>query len=280
MGWKYYNHAMVSDVPPHIETDITEIENGDIWKRDGYPLFARWVSDFDCGFDTGWWYVIKDDEYDIQMLKAKRRYEINKGRKNFKVKIVNPQEYCAELFEVQSAAFSAYPSKYRPVSNYETFKNNIKSWDGVTFAAFSLIEESKKNGILCGYAYVKPSERRINFISQKTCPSFEKYGVNAAIVDAILVYFNDEIKEGKKYISDGHKSVNHETAFQDYLEKYFGFRKAYCKLNIVYRPSVKWFIPILFGMRKALKRFDNIGLIHKINAVMKMEETRRQQKAI
>ena len=51
-----------------------------------------------------------------------------------------------------------------------------------------------------------------------------------------------EIKEefsqkiGKNfYICDGERNILHETSFQNYLEKYFGFRKAYCKLNLKYR---------------------------------------------
>lgn len=274
-GWNYYKHAMVSACPPHEKTDTTAIENGRIWKSAGSPLFARWVSDFDCNEQTNWWYVIKDDEYDIQSLKAKRRYEITKARKNFKVEIIRPDEYCEEMFEVQTAAYSAYPEKYRPTTNYDAFKKDMEKWDGIIFAAFSTISESDEKRLMCGYAYVRPEERRLNFIFQQTRPDYEKYGVNAALVDAILLYFNDEIKDGKKYISDGQRSVNHETAFQDYLEKYFGFRKAYCRLNIVYRPSIKWLIPILFSTRKLLKRFDGIGVVHMINGVMKMEEIRR-----
>lgn len=32
MGWKYYNHALIPDDPPHKNIDITAIKNGSIWK--------------------------------------------------------------------------------------------------------------------------------------------------------------------------------------------------------------------------------------------------------
>ena len=73
-------------------------------------------------------------------------------------------------------------------------------------------------------------------------------------------------------ICDGARSINHETHFQDYLEKYFDFRKAYCKLHIEYNPKIKWSIPLLYSMRKMLLKFDGIGFVHQINAVLKMEE--------
>ena len=42
----------------------------------GVPLLARWTEDFDCGYETEWWYVIKDTPLDLSKLKKKRRYDI------------------------------------------------------------------------------------------------------------------------------------------------------------------------------------------------------------
>ena len=53
-------------------------------------LFARWTSEFDCGYETNWWYVIKDKEFDLSALKSNYRYKINKGNKNFDVRVINP----------------------------------------------------------------------------------------------------------------------------------------------------------------------------------------------
>lgn len=242
----------------------------------GYPLLVRWITDFDCGYETSFWYVIKDNVYDIQALKAKRRYEITKGRKNFEVKIISPMEYCEILYNIQIAAFNTYPAKYRPIVKHDEFILECKEWNGVCFGAFL----KDKNGIptseLCGYSYLMENGKCINFSIQKVSPKYERDGVNAALVDGILTYYTKEIGLGK-YICDGAKTINHETAFQDYLEKYFGFRKAYCKLNIIYRPIIRWIIPIIFVFRKMLKRLDNIGIIHLANSVLIMEEIKRKQ---
>lgn len=50
---------------------------------DGNPYFARWTDNFDCGYETEWWYCIKDEPFDISKINSKKRYEINKGKKNF-----------------------------------------------------------------------------------------------------------------------------------------------------------------------------------------------------
>lgn len=111
----------------------------------------------------------------------------------------------------------------------------------------------------------------IDFTELKVVPDMEKRAVNAAIIDMILRDYSEFIHDGG-YICDGSRSINHETHFQDYLEKYFGFRKAYCHLHVKYNPKIKWLIKFLFPIRKALLAFDGIGFVHSINSVMKMEE--------
>lgn len=277
MEWKYYNHAAIPTCAPHEIPDITSVKNGDIWKIfRRTPVLARWTTDFDCGYETNWWYVIKDTAFDIAALKAKRRYEIKKGIKNFEVRrILNPQEYAEEFVDVQVDAFSAYPSKYRPVVDRAKFKRNLVNWAHDRICVYGAF--SRQDGRLCGYAYLMEEERVLHFNVLKTRPSSEKFGVNAAIVYKILLDFNDKLEKGL-YICDGARSILHETAFQDYLEKYFGFRKAYCKLHIAYNPRYRGLLSALYHCRSLLRKFDNFGLIHKVNGVMAMQVFLEEQK--
>ena len=272
-GWKYYNHAAIPTTAPHEAPDESALLNGDVWSIDGgTPLLARWTTEFDCGHETNWWYVIKDTPFDINALKAKRRYEINKGIKNFYVKEIDPTIYGEDLYNVQIAAFSAYPQKYRPTVVKEKFLTSVETWRRfVCFGAFH-----KETGELCGYALLlKESEQYIDFCVLKTCPEHEKNGVNAALVYIILEHFNSFFVNGG-YICDGSRSINHETAFQDYLEKYFEFRKSYCKLHIKYNPKLKWAISMAYPLRKILLKFDGVGVLHQLNAVLRMEEIARE----
>lgn len=271
-GWKYYNHAAIPTTAPHEIPDISPITDGSVWKSRGAPLLARWTTEYDCGCETNWWYVIKDMPFDISALKAKRRYEINKGIKNFDVQEIDPTIYADELYNVQIAAYSAYPEKYRPSVNKEKFISSVQRWDSlVCIGAFD-----RESGLLCGYSLLsKESETYVDFKVMRTKPECEKNGVNAALVEGILRYFNSFLTHGG-YICDGARSINHETAFQDYLEKYFGFRKAYCKLHITYNPKLNWLIQLLYLFRKLLMKFDEIGKVHQLNAVLRMEEIVRK----
>lgn len=71
--WKYYNHAIVSNVEPHKIPDSSCIKDKTIWKIGGgyRAVLARWTTDFDCKNETGWWYVIKDTPFSIDRVNVK-----------------------------------------------------------------------------------------------------------------------------------------------------------------------------------------------------------------
>ena len=82
-GWKYYNHALVPTCAPHEEPDIEQISDIRNWKNfgQGTPFFARWTTDFDCGREMGWWYIIKDGRFCEEDLPAKSRKHIRHSSK-------------------------------------------------------------------------------------------------------------------------------------------------------------------------------------------------------
>lgn len=271
-GWKYYNHAMIPTTAPHEEVDLSPIKDRSIWKTgDGIAILARWITDWDCGYETNWWYVIKDTPFDISALKSKRRYEINKGKKNFTVKRINPMDYQDEMLEVTKLAFSSWPEKYRPTVYDIEFKQGLIAWkNGIVYGGFD-----NEDGRLCAYSYLTEYSGHLEFSVLRVCPESERKGINAAMVATIVEDYNDRLGNSF-YINDGARSIRHETAFQDYLEKYFGFRKAYCALNIRYRFPFGIIIRTLYPFRKLFSNSTKFGSI--ISSLMSMEEIKRSGK--
>ena len=274
--WRYYNHAVIPATAPHVTADTTDVLNGNVWKKYPKALFARWTTDWDCGQETNWWYVICDRPFDISALKASRRYEINKGNKNFDVKRIMPHEYAEQLYRVHIAAVKSYPKKNQVLLTFDEYKQSIKNMESNKqnrfYAAFL-----KGTDDVCGFIIGTFDEHYFELTTQKADPAYEKIQVNAALVDAFLADNADLLAQGI-YCNDGARNINHETAFQDYLEKYFCFRKAYCKLHIVYRPGFGLLIKFLFPFRKMLMWLDNIPLFHQVNGVLKMEEIVRKDR--
>ena len=269
-GWEYYNHALIPTTAPHEE--VIEMGSG-FWKNWGgkVPLFARWTSDFDCGYETNWWYVIKDSPFGINAIKSKRRYEIRKGLKNFEIRIINAADYLEELYQVTVRAYAEYPKKYRSQINKQDFITELDAWKIYeVYGAFDT-----ESGKLCGYAWINVFKEYINFCVLKADPEYEKLRINAAIIYTILERYNSRL--GKKfYVYDGARAILHEIKFQDYLEKYFQFRKAYCHLHIRYRLWIKIAIRILYRFRRIFENTD-LNIFNRINVVIKMEKILRMK---
>lgn len=270
--WTYYNHGWLPICAPHETPDLSELASGEIFSKGG--ILARYTTDFDCGIEKDWWYIIKDNSFDISKLKSKQRYVVKQGRKNFEVKIIDPCEFKEEIFAVAEEAFGAYPKKYRPVLSKEKFFADIGTWANnkkIVHGAFS-IDTNK----LAGYAITFEFNKCIQFDVLKTIPSFEKMQVNAALVDGILAHYSFKLENGY-YICNGARNILHETNFPDYLIKYFHFRKAYCKLHVWYNPKFSKLIKLLYKLRKIFYKFDFIKKVHQLNGVLKMEEIVRNQ---
>lgn len=274
--WEYYNHAVIPTCAPHETPDLSSIIDGTIWnERWGggkSALLARWTEDFDCGYETNWWYVIKDSPFDIASLKSKRRYEINKGLKTFEVrKIKNISEYADQIFTISKDAYEGYPKSYRPKIMRDEYIAGVNSWSGYDFyGAFS-----KEDGMLKAWARLKPYTDYSSFEMMKAIRSQEKLGVNTALIYGILEDYNPRLVNGY-YICDGSRSINHETKFQDFLEKYFNFRKVFCKLHIQYNPKIRYIVKMIYPFRKIIKRIQTNSTAHKISVILQMEEIARK----
>ena len=119
-------------------------------------------------------------------------------------------------------------------------------------------------------------DKHINYFMHKVIPVDEKKAINAALVYGVLRYY--EKNKQYLYITDGQRAIKHQTNFQSYLEKYFGFRKAYCKLNILYNPILKIFVNILYPFRGIIKHIQDSRFAYNIYCVLEQERIRRSFK--
>lgn len=275
-GWQYYKGALLPVCPPDEKVDLSILESGLIWQGvNKKALFARWTSDFDCGYETQWWYVIKSEPFDVSQLNAKKRYKVNRGIRFFDVKKIDPVFYSEDIYRIQKDAYSDYPEKYRPtVDREKLFQKIATEWtqpDVLVFGAFHRETEQ-----LEGYIQMTVNGRCIHSNAQKATPEYEKFQINYALLAGVLENLKEKLTEGY-YISVGARNIQHETAFQDFVEDIFGFRKAYCRLNVAYNPRIAWAVGVLYCLRKIFAKLDHIGIVHKINGILKMEQIIRSQ---
>lgn len=142
-------------------------------------------------------------------LKAKKRYEITKEKRNFDVKRIEPKEYDEELYNIQIEAFRAYPEKYRIDISWNTFLDSLR-WqaNAIVYGDFE-----REGGKLVGYALVRLYDTYASFESLKVIPMQERKGINVALVAAICETFEEKLREEHFYILDGGHASFHETNF-------------------------------------------------------------------
>lgn len=266
-GWEYYNHAAISACAPHEVPDLSPVENGTIWRiQGGVPLFVRWTTDWDSECKTEWWYVIKDKPFQMEDVKSKRRTEIRKGLKNFECREIKTWDYAEDIGNVLIVARNSYKFSENKKIDMEDVANKIRHWAGNirVWGAFNI------EGKLCAYTAVQDKENYYKMVGHKSIPEYEKNSVNAALIYTMLEDLAQEISEGK-YVCNGERTVNHDTKFNDYLEKYFSFRKSYCRLNIQWRWETGFIIKLLYPFRDKLYRFSqNSKWIHYLNSLLLM----------
>lgn len=272
-GWRVYNHALLPTTPPHEEPNLLALKKVKKWYAGGV-LMARYTTNFDCGYETEWWWLIKDDFMDLDKLNAKRRYEIKSGLKNCEVKKISSKVYAEQIYSVYDAAVHNYKMAGKIASKENFITQCINEENDMRIEYYGAF--LKNSDILVGYAQNYVYEDRVNFSSMKFSPQYLNKKVSAALVYIMLCdYLNIQ---HKKYVCDGERSIRHFTNFQDYLIKYFGFRRAYCKLHIEYRPVVGFAIKIVYPFRQIVKKMNICSVTNNIMALLDMEYIRRSYK--
>lgn len=272
-GWKFYNHAAIPTCAPHEMPDLTPVKDGRIWHIEGKkPLLVRYTTDWDCGYDTGWWYLIKETPFDIDALSKNSRKHIRAAFRKVKVEKIDPKEYVDALYECYHQAYLGYKLADNEDS-YESFKNRCErsSFFRIEFwAAFAL-----DSGKLVGYMMLAPHEDWVEICTSKFHPAY----LNLCVSDALYAFILDYYLNGlhKKYISSGTRSINHVTNTQEYKEQHFGYRKCFCRLQVLYKPRYKLIFKALYLIRGLVSFLGRRNtLIHRIAAVLKMEKIARK----
>ncbi|MBR4308999.1 MAG: hypothetical protein IKT58_05295 [Oscillospiraceae bacterium] len=236
--------------------------------------FISYTTDFDCGVETPWWYVIKDEPIVIDDIpSSKIRYSIRRGLRFVTAERIDPRNYGEAMYQCYEKAQTRYKVHEGHVDK-EAFLRNLETDHAEYYGVFFT-----ETGLMVAYARNDVQGDCLSMTVIKYDPEYLKYNISSALTYTILC---DYLNTGRcKYVSDGQRSVRHKTNIQDYLEHTFGFRKAYSRLNICYSPVMKLAVTFLYPFRKLIDKVagENI-LLNNIASVLKMEEISRQCRKI
>ncbi|MBR3805823.1 MAG: hypothetical protein IKJ13_03190 [Clostridia bacterium] len=267
--WKYRKRMLICKDIYNVNP-ISKLQSKALFKKYKDALFIRYTTDIDSTESTDWYCCIKDDKYDFEELKSKRKNVVRKGISNFSVREIKLSEHIDDFYTLINDAYAGYDI-VQTVSYEQAAKKARSISEGKNYFVLGAFPNGSDR--LVGYLWCHVDGKCISMSEQKTVREFEHDGVNAALLYALCEKYNQEFADLGYYLFDGWKNILHRTNFQDYLIKYFGFRRAYSNLHIIYNPKYAWwFRPALFvfpiygfALRKISPgAYGNIEAIRKI----------------
>ena len=81
MAFTLYKHAWLWIGPEYEEPQLSRTECKALLKKGGW--LVRNTYDFDCGEETGFWYVVKDSFRGMEELSSKMRNQLRRSLANY-----------------------------------------------------------------------------------------------------------------------------------------------------------------------------------------------------
>ena len=133
----------------------------------------------------------------------------------------------------------------------------------------------KDNGKLVAYAIVDPLKGHCNYSVIKFNSDYLKFYTSYALYFVMNKYYLS--LSNLKYVSEGARSILHNTNVENFLVEKFYFRRAYCDLKIIYHPLIKLIIKLIYPFRFLLSKIE-INFFHKVYVVLKQHEIFRNER--
>lgn len=231
-------------------------------------FFCRWDEDFDGPSEGEWWHVIKDQPEDIAKLPKKTRWQIRQGWKNVEVVPLGRDAIAAEGYDVYRSAFDRYIT-FEEILSVDAFNKAIAKLPDET--EFWGVRE-RGTGRLVAFSE--------NLVRDGACfydtiwfePSALKAYAGYMLIHEMNKHYLNE--RGLRYVSDGARSISHQTKVHEFLEQKFGFRRAYARLRVVYFPGFGLVVRLLYPFRRWFNGRSS-GIAQKVAVVLEQERIRR-----
>jgi len=215
--------------------------------RESGTWFARFCSD-PVERESSWWYVMCD-AYDPSKISANVRSKISRGRRRCTVRRLEPAWLAEHGYPCYLAAHARY-SNARPGKREDFHRNALTAIGGPV----------EYWGVFCGEALAGYLQCLIdgNHVCTnviKYDPAYLKdYSSYALISHVIQVY----VVERGMVLNNSTRSISHDTNVQSFLLG-MGFRRQFCRLNVVYHPWLGVVVRALYPTRELVRRLPNRG---------------------
>lgn len=266
-SWRMTQRALIPQRMPHVPLCPDEAQLGRSLLRAG-ALLARWDVEFDSAVPGEWWHVIKDEEAGLDALSGSTRSKIRRGGRKLAARRCSRAEVLECGHPVYRAAFERYET-FEPCLSRDAFCEAVQTLPEETeFWAVTDLETDD---------WVAFSE---NLVRDEACFYntiwFAPEGLRKYSSYLLFQKMNEHylVERGLRYVSDGARSISHDTSIHDFLIDKFHFRKAYSRLRVCYAPGLGLLVRILYPWRERWSRGTS-SISRKLTVLLEQERIRR-----
>lgn len=228
-------------------------------------MWVQWTGGFERYAEGAEWYaVISRRHSDLDHIESgNTRSKLRRGLKNCEVKKVDAAEIACNGYETYCAALRSYGGTTAEIPSPAEFERRVLS-----DAPFSDIRHQwavYRDGKMIAFAQnLIYDKTEVDYTLIKLHPDYLKYYPAYALIYTMNEYYLEQ--QGFEYVSDGARSILHETGIQDFLIQKFGFEKAFMNLHVYFRPPLGLMLRVARPFRKWLSKVNP-----KLAAVMELD---------
>ncbi|MDI5934169.1 hypothetical protein [Halomonas kalidii] len=273
VDWYAYQGFMMPAYLPHAVPEITAAQARRLLKVARRP-FVRWTQGFGSTEPGPWWFVIRRGPYSLQQCSANTRSKIRRGLKRLTVRRASLAEMREQGHAVcvkaaaryDNAGVSSVPHhddlarRLEAAAAYPDVVEYYAAFQGERMVAFS------ENHLQTKAAFWE----NIWYEPESLC-DYASYALTHAMLDD---YLN---ARGFNYVTDGSRSIYHQTRVQHFFIDTFGFTHQFVRLHVAYAPVFGRLVGCAYPFRgriteRASARFP---VLKKVGALLAQEDVRR-----
>lgn len=231
LPWRVYRKSLEPMVLPHMMKPVDRTKVRQAMKQAG-ALMARWVDMWDTQECRWWWVTCDNKDYDIENLPKRGRRDVRAGLRRCEVRRLEPtSQWLSEHgYAVYRNAYLGYGGE-APLSAEQYARDVLRGADYSGRESWGAFIGDK----LIAYSRCLVQDNAVLLANAKSDPVHNKALPNNALTYTLTRHYLKE--RGFLYVTDGSRSVAHDTAFQSFVER-MGYRKVYCPLRLELTPTL------------------------------------------
>lgn len=257
-------HCLVWKGYPRAERRLEKNEISLLMKS-ASALMVRNLYDFDCQETTNFWKIIQDKVYEISDLPPKVRNMVRRCLKDCEVKnISNIELIKADGYRVYVNSYLRYHDVVSKPKSRQVYEQKLRR--DSHFDIYGVFR--KQDNRLIAYAWNVFNKDVVQYSAMKGDPEF--LNKHYPFYGLIFTMTHDYLSRGGiSYVVDGFRSITGHSNIQPFLENKFLFRKAYCRMQIIYKPWLNLIIKLCYPFRKIIPT-------RKAKFLLNLEQIRRE----